>query len=66
MRNGAYTLSFLAAVLGLVLLAGAAPGDGFSTSLGTVMVVVAVVLAGLGKGIDLLGHVRDGAAEADD
>jgi hypothetical protein len=65
MRNGAYTLAFLAVVLGLVLLAGAAPGEGVRTSLGTVLVAVAVLLAGVGKTIDLLGHVRDGATDDD-
>jgi len=66
MRNGAYTLATGAAVLGLVLLTVAEPGAGLYTPLGTVMMAVAVLLAGLGKGIDLLGYVREGATDADD
>ena len=66
MRNGAYTLATGAAALGLVLLMLAEPGAGLYTSLGTVILGVAVLLAGLGKGIDLLGYVREGAADADD
>lgn len=66
MRNGAYTLATGAAVLGLVLLTIAEPGAGLYTPLGTVMMVVAVLLAGLGKGIDLLGYVREGATDAND
>lgn len=66
MRNGAYTLATGAAVLGLVLLTLAEPGAGLFTPLGTVMMIVAVLLAGLGKGIDLLGYVQEGAADADD
>jgi hypothetical protein len=66
MRNGAYTLATGAAVLGLVLLMLAEPGAGLYTSLGTVILGVAVLLAGLGKGIDLLGYVHEGATDADD
>lgn len=66
MRNGAYTLAALAALLGLVLLMLAEPGAGLFTPLGTVLFAVAVLLVGLGKGIDLLGHVRDGATDTDD
>jgi hypothetical protein len=66
MQNRAYTLATGAAVLGLVLLTLAEPGAGLYTPLGTVLLAVAVLLAGLGKGIDLLGHVRDGAAGPDD
>lgn len=66
MRNGAYSLSFLAAVAGLVLIAIAEPGASIHTPLGTVLLVAAVLLFGLGKGIDLLGYVRDGAADPDD
>jgi len=66
MRNGAYTLATTAAVLGIVLLMLAEPGAALLPSLGTVLLAVAVLLAGLGKGIDLLGHVRDGAAGPDE
>jgi len=61
MRNGAYTLASLSAVLGLVLLA-----IGVATPLGTVLVVVAALLVGLGKAVDLLGHVREGVTGADE
>lgn len=66
MRNGASGLAVLAAVLGLVLLMWAEPGDALFTALGSVLLVVAALLTGIGKGIDLLGHVRDGASEPDD
>lgn len=66
MRNGAYTLATGAAAIGLVLLMLAEPGAGLYTSLGTVLLIVAVLLAGLGKGIDLLGYVREGATDFDD
>ena len=66
MQNRAYTLATGAAVLGLVLLTLAEPGAGLYTPLGTVLLAVAVLLVGVGKGIDLLGHVRDGAAGPDD
>jgi hypothetical protein len=66
MRNGAYTLATTAAVLGIVLLMLAEPGAALLPSLGTVLLGVAVLLAGLGKGIDLLGHVRDGAVGPDE
>lgn len=65
MRNGAYTLASIAAILGVVLLTLAEPGAGLYTPLGTLMLVVAVLLSGLGKGIDLLGHVRDGVTSPD-
>ena len=66
MKNGAYTLAGLSAVLGLVLLTVAEQGSGVATPLGTVLLVVALLLTGLGKGIDLLGHVREGAADPDE
>ncbi len=65
MQNGAYTLAVLAVGVGLALLT-LADGTSFYTSLGSVLVLVALLLAGLGKGIDLLGHVRDGATDPDD
>ena len=66
MRNGAYTLAGIAAVLGLALLMSAGPGDGLLTSLGTLLLVVSIGLVALGKGVDLIGHVADGAADPDD
>lgn len=65
MQNGAYTLAGLAVLGGLVLLT-LADGTGFYTPLGAVLLLVALLLAGLGKGIDLLGHIRDGATDTDD
>lgn len=65
MQNGAYTLAFLATGLGLTLLT-VADGTGFYTPLGSVLLLVAVLLAGLGKGIDLLGYIREGVSDADD
>lgn len=64
MRNGAYTLAALATVGGLVLLMIAGQGD-YRSALGTVLLAAALLLAGLGKGIDLLGHVKDGATDPD-
>ena len=65
MRNGAYTLAFIAALGGLVLLM-VGHSDGMETALGTVLLIVAPLLGGVGKVIDVLGYVRDGATEADE
>ena len=65
MQNGAYTLAMMAALGGLVLLMIAGQGD-YRTALGTVLLLVAGLLAGLGKGIDVLGYVREGARRSDD
>jgi hypothetical protein len=65
MQNGAYTLAGLAVGVGLLLLT-LADGTGVYTPLGSALLLVALVLVGLGKGIDLLGHVRDGATDPDD
>lgn len=66
MRNAAYTLSLLAAVVGIVLLTVASAGNDVRTALGTLLLVAAVVVAGFGKAIDLLGYVREGAADSRD
>jgi len=65
MRNGAYTLASIAALAGLVLLM-VGHSDGVETALGTVLLVVAPLLMGIGKVIDVLGYVRDGAADPDE
>jgi hypothetical protein len=65
MRNGAYTLALIAALGGLTLLM-IGHSDGVETALGTVLLVVAPLLGGIGKVIDVLGHVRDGAADPDE
>jgi hypothetical protein len=55
----------MTALGGLVLLAIAGQGD-YRTALGTVLLLAAGVLAGLGKGIDVLGYVQEGARRPDD
>ena len=65
MQNGAYTLAFIAALAGLVLLM-VGHADGMETALGTVLLIVAPLLGGVGKVIDVLGYVRDGATEPDE
>lgn len=65
MQNVAYRLAFIAATAGVVLLMMAGQGDSLYTSLGTTLLLAAVVLAGIGKAIDLLHYVGDGAAEPD-
>ncbi|MFB6249887.1 MAG: hypothetical protein ABEL97_15100 [Salinibacter sp.] len=65
MRNGAYTLASIAALVGLVLLT-VGSSDGVETALGTVLLIVAPLLMGIGKAIDVLGYVRDGAADPDE
>jgi hypothetical protein len=65
MRNGAYTLAFIAVLGGLVLLMIGRSGS-IETSLGTVLLIVALLLGGVGKIVDLLGYVGEGAAEPDE
>lgn len=65
MRNGAYTLAVLSALGGLVLLTIAGQDD-YRSMLGTVLMLAALLLAGMGKGIDLLGSVKEGATRPDD
>lgn len=64
MRNAAYTLAMLSALGGLVLLSMAGQDD-YRSVLGAVLGLVALLLAGIGKGIDLLGYVQEGAAPDD-
>ncbi len=66
MQNGAYSLAFLSTVSGLVLLMISKPGSSLYPSLGTVLLLVAVLLAGIGKGIEWLGYVKEGALDSDD
>jgi hypothetical protein len=67
MNNGAYRLAVVSATGGLVLLMLSEPGSGsLYPSLGTALLLAAMVIAGLGKGVDWLGHVRDGALDRDD
>jgi hypothetical protein len=65
MRNVAYGLSTAAALGGLGLLMIAGP-EGNRTALGTALLGVALLLWGLGKGVDLLGYVQEGAARSDE
>jgi len=65
MRNVAYGLSTVAALAGLVLLMIAGQGD-YRTALGTVLLGAALLLWGLGKGVDLLGYVQEGATRPDE
>jgi hypothetical protein len=65
MRNGAYTLATTAALGGLVMLMVAGQGD-YRTALGLVLFLVAGVLAVLGKGVDVLRYVQEGARRSDD
>jgi hypothetical protein len=65
MQNGAYTLAGASALGGLILLTVAGPDD-VRTALGTALLLVALLLAGVGKGIDLLGYVQEGASRPDD
>lgn len=64
MRNGAYSLAVLSTMGGFALLFIAEQGSAH-TALGTVLLLIALLLAGLGKGIDLLGYVHEGAAESE-
>ncbi len=59
MQNGAYTLAALSALSGLVLLMIAGQGD-YRSAVGAALLVVALLLGGIGKGIDLLGFVKEG------
>lgn len=66
MQNPAYRLALLAGVGGLVLLMWASQGSGVKTPLGTALIAAAGLLLGLGKIIDLLGYVKEGATDADE
>ena len=63
MKNGAYRLAFLSAVSGLVLLLLSEPGTSLYPSLGTALLLAAVVIGGVGKVVEWLGYVRDGAVD---
>lgn len=66
MHNIAYRLALLAGIGGLVLLTIAGSGDDVRTPLGVAMIVVAGLLVGLGKIIDVLGYVEEGATDAEE
>lgn len=65
MRNGAYTLAGLSALSGLALLMIAGQDD-YRSAVGAVLLAVAFLLSGIGKGIDVLGFVKEGAASPKD
>ncbi|MFB6097767.1 MAG: hypothetical protein ABEK84_01350 [Salinibacter sp.] len=66
MPNVAYRLALLAGLGGLVLLTVAGSGDDVRTPLGVAVLAVALLLAGLGKALDVLGYVEEGATDAED
>ena len=66
MKNGAYSLAVLSTAGGLVLLMLSGPGSSLYPSLGTALLLAAVLLGGIGKGVEWLGHVRDGALDRDE
>ena len=65
MQNVASRLALLAGPGGLALLL-IAPNDDIRTPLGVALIVIAALLVGLGKGIDLLGYVYEGAADSEE
>ena len=66
MHNLAYRLALLAGIGGLVLLTIAGSGDDVRTPLGVALLAVAALLAGLGKAVDLLGYVEEGATDTEE
>lgn len=66
MRNIAYRLALVAALVGLVLLTVAGSGDDVRNPLGVSLLAVAALLAGVGKALDVLGYVEEGATDAHD
>ena len=64
-RNVAYRLALLASTGGIVLLVVGGPGDDVKNTLGVTALAVAGLLAGLGKAVDVLGYVRDGATDSE-
>ena len=65
MHNLAYRLALLAGIGGIVLLGVGGPGDDVKNTLGVATLAVAGLLAGLGKAIDVLGYVREGATDSE-
>ena len=65
MHNLAYRLALLAGIGGIVLLWVGGPGDDVKNTLGVTALAVAGLLAGLGKAIDVLGYVREGATDSE-
>ena len=65
MHNLVYRLALLAGIGGIVLLVVGGPGDDVKNTLGVTALAVAGLLAGLGKAIDVLGYVRDGATDSE-
>lgn len=66
MHNLAYRLALLAGIGGLVLLTVAGSGDDVRTPLGVAVLAAAGLLVGIGKAIDLLGYVEEGATDAEE
>ena len=64
-RNVAYRLALLTSIGGIVLLVVGGPGDDVKNTLGVTALAVAGLLAGLGKAVDVLGYVQDGATDSE-
>ena len=64
-HNVAYRLALLASIGGIILLVVGGPGDDVKNTLGVTALAVAGLLAGLGKAVDVLGYVQDGATDSE-
>jgi hypothetical protein len=65
-HNLAYRLALLAGVGGLVLLTIAGSGDDIRTPLGVALIAGGGLLVGLGKAVDVLGYVQEGATDKEE
>lgn len=65
-HNLAYRLALLAGVGGLVLLTIAGSGDDIRTPLGVALIAGGGLLVGLGKAVDVLGYVQEGATDTEE
>ena len=66
MSNLSSRLALVVGVGGLALLVMAGPGDNLRSLLGVVGLVGAGLLVGLGKVLNVLGYVEEGATDAGD
>jgi hypothetical protein len=65
-HNLATRLALLSGVGGLVLLTIAGSGDDMRTPLGVAVLGAAVLLFVVGKAVDLLGYVQEGATDTEE
>ena len=65
-HNLAYRLALLSSIAGLVLLTTAGSGDDVRTPLGVALLAAAGLLVGLGKALNVLGYVEEGATDAEE